>query len=63
MEELKRLEEMNRAMMLKSKKYAIMQRPVTGGRRVNSDARYGYVAEEEQVEPELYDRQSDLSGE
>jgi len=63
MEELKRLEEMNREMMLKSKKYAIMQRPLTATKRTSGEGRYGYVAEEEQVEPELYDRQSDLSGE
>ena len=63
MEELKRLEEMNREMMLKSKKYAIMQRPVTATKRASGEARYGYVAEEEQVEPEFFERNSDLSGE
>ena len=62
------MEEMNREMMMKSKKYAMMQRPATA-KRTSGDGPYGYiaeeeyVAEEEQEEPQYFDRQSDLSGE
>ena len=44
---MKRLEEMNKEMMLKSKKYAQMQKPPPGARRTDGLDRYQILEEED----------------